>query len=294
MSMQNLVKSRTYRERSQPDARKHLGLLEKHKDYVRRARDFHRKEDAIHKMKEKASFRNPDEFYMKMSHTKVEDGMHRKRAGESLTQDEMRKFKSEDASYVQMKHKQEAKKIAQLRANLHQLDAPLQNRHTIFVDAESEARSINVPRHGATPADIAVAPPMRREKKRRRAEAEVEAEAEGEAWEAGPADADGFNEDAEGEDGWADSSGDAVEWRSAPRLAGLSAKKREKLERARRAQYSELEQREERHAKMGKTLQRLGIEKALMGKGARKKLKSKGGAQEGAPKVFKWKPRRKT
>ena len=31
MAMRNLVKTRTYRERSQPGARKHLGLLEKHK-----------------------------------------------------------------------------------------------------------------------------------------------------------------------------------------------------------------------------------------------------------------------
>ena len=41
---------------------------------------------------------------------------------------------------------------------------------------------------------------------------------------------------------------------------------------------------------MSKTLQRISIEKALMGKGARQKLTPK---EEGGPRVFKWKPRRK-
>ena len=71
-SLKNIVKVRTYRERDQPAARKHLGLLEKKKDYKLRAKDYHRKEDAIKALKEKASFKNPDEFYFKMTHTKME------------------------------------------------------------------------------------------------------------------------------------------------------------------------------------------------------------------------------
>ena len=69
-SLKGLVKTRTYRERSQPKARAKLGMLEKHKDYVQRARDFHRKEDELRKMQEKASFKNPDEFYFNMVRTK--------------------------------------------------------------------------------------------------------------------------------------------------------------------------------------------------------------------------------
>ena len=71
-SLKNLVKTRTYRERAQPKARAKLGMLEKHKDYVKRARDFHQKEDAINKMKEKASFKNQDEFYFKMINSKLQ------------------------------------------------------------------------------------------------------------------------------------------------------------------------------------------------------------------------------
>ena len=47
-----------------------LGMLEKHKDYKLRAVDFHRKEDALQKMKEKAALKNPDEFYFNMVRTK--------------------------------------------------------------------------------------------------------------------------------------------------------------------------------------------------------------------------------
>ena len=67
---------------------------------------------------------------------------------------------------------------------------------------------------------------------------------------------------------------------------------RARLEKARAQQYSELEQRQERHQKMGKALQRIGIEKALMGKGARKKLRKPKDGQ-GGPKTFKWRQRRK-
>ena len=109
MSMRNLLKTRTYRERSQPAARQHLGLLEKKKDYKLRAKDFHRKEDAIQKLREKASFRNPDEYYFGMAHTKVEGGVHRKAAAEQPTQDELKSFKKEDAGYLMVKQTAEAK-----------------------------------------------------------------------------------------------------------------------------------------------------------------------------------------
>ena len=69
-SLRNAVRRREHKERSQPKARQRYGLLEKHKDYKLRAVDFHRKEDALKKMKEKAALKNPDEFYFNMVRTK--------------------------------------------------------------------------------------------------------------------------------------------------------------------------------------------------------------------------------
>ena len=71
-SLKNAIPKRKYRERSQLQKRKHLGLLEKHKDYKLRAKDFHNKEDKINKLKTKARLKNPDEFYFKMINSKIE------------------------------------------------------------------------------------------------------------------------------------------------------------------------------------------------------------------------------
>ena len=294
-NLRNLLKTRTYRERSQPASRQHLGLLEKKKDYVLRARDFHRKEDAIKKLKEKAAFRNPDEYYFKMAHTKVEGGVHRKEREEQPIHDELRKFKREDAGYLMVKQTAEAKKIEKLRASLHMLDAPLQNKHTFFVEPEAVASSSgghsgdsgganhpDLSGRGGTPAELAAA--GRRKEQRKRAR-EEEAQASAAA-----------DEDEEAED----AQDDARVERPA-----VSKKARLKLERARAAKYDELQQRQERHSKMGRALERIGLEKALMGKGARRKLKPKkqlgvadadgagGGGGGGAPRQFKFKQRRK-
>ena|SRR6185369_5292565 len=72
-TLRNAVHRRDHKERAQPLAREKRGLLEKHKDYVLRAKDYNFKQKRLKSLKEKALFRNPDEFYFKMinARTKV-------------------------------------------------------------------------------------------------------------------------------------------------------------------------------------------------------------------------------
>ncbi len=69
-SLRNAVPQKTHKERHQPGKRQKLGLLEKHKDYVQRAKDYNKKQATIKKLEQKAAFRNPDEYYFKMVNTR--------------------------------------------------------------------------------------------------------------------------------------------------------------------------------------------------------------------------------
>jgi hypothetical protein len=74
-SLRNSLHRRNHKERSQLSHRQRFGILEKHKDYVLRARDYHSKQDRIQRLRQKAADRNKDEFYFGMNKqsTKVLD-----------------------------------------------------------------------------------------------------------------------------------------------------------------------------------------------------------------------------
>ncbi|KAI0106792.1 U3 small nucleolar RNA-associated protein 11 [Daldinia grandis] len=76
-SIRNAVQRRVHRERAQPQERQRLGLLEKHKDYSLRAKDFNKKKAQLRALRQKAADRNEDEFYFGM--------MSRKGPGDSLS-----------------------------------------------------------------------------------------------------------------------------------------------------------------------------------------------------------------
>jgi transcription initiation factor TFIID subunit TAF12 len=71
-SLRNSIHRRNHKERSQPAHRTRLGFLEKHKDYVKRARDYHSKQDRLRRLRQKAAERNKDEFYFGMVKEKTQ------------------------------------------------------------------------------------------------------------------------------------------------------------------------------------------------------------------------------
>lgn len=71
-SLRNSLHRRNHKERSQLAHRSKLGLLEKHKDYVLRARDYHSKRERITNLRRKAADKNKDEFYFGMVNQRTE------------------------------------------------------------------------------------------------------------------------------------------------------------------------------------------------------------------------------
>ena len=70
-SLRNSLHRRNHKERSQLAHRAKFGILEKHKDYVLRAKDYHSKQERIKTLQRKAADRNKDEFYFGMVHGKT-------------------------------------------------------------------------------------------------------------------------------------------------------------------------------------------------------------------------------
>lgn len=71
-NLRNVVKRSTHKERHQLSHRQHLGLLEKKKDYVQRAKNYHQKKDYLKSLEEKTRLRNEDEFSHKMLNSRVD------------------------------------------------------------------------------------------------------------------------------------------------------------------------------------------------------------------------------
>ncbi|XP_057547542.1 probable U3 small nucleolar RNA-associated protein 11 isoform X2 [Amaranthus tricolor] len=142
-SIRNAIPKRTYKERSQPASRKKFGFLEKHKDYVIRAREYHKKEETLRILKEKAANRNPDEFYFGMIRTKTINGVHRPESeANKYTPEELSLMKTQDIGYVLQKLQIEKKKVEKLKATLHNLDNQPSNRHIYFAEDREEANEL--------------------------------------------------------------------------------------------------------------------------------------------------------
>ncbi|KAJ3319315.1 UTP11-like, U3 small nucleolar ribonucleoprotein [Boothiomyces sp. JEL0866] len=149
-SLRKAAPRRTHKERSQPQARQHLGLLEKKKDYVLRARDYHRKEDTLLKLKQKAAFRNPDEFYFGMINSKTNKGQHILERNEKFDHETQQLMKTQDLNYVQYQQSINKKKIEKLKEGIHIIDESAKPNHTLYVDTEEEIKNFDVVEHFET------------------------------------------------------------------------------------------------------------------------------------------------
>ncbi|KAI0801134.1 small-subunit processome [Fomes fomentarius] len=128
-SLKNSLHRKSHKERSQLSHRTRLGILEKHKDYVLRARDYHSKQDRINRLREKAATRNKDEFYFSMTRERTEGGVHvTNRGNEALPVDIVKVLKTQDENYLRTMRAAGLKKIDKLKEELSQLANLLQAR----------------------------------------------------------------------------------------------------------------------------------------------------------------------
>ncbi|XP_043239834.1 probable U3 small nucleolar RNA-associated protein 11 [Amphibalanus amphitrite] len=147
-SLRNAVKGQKFhRERHQPAARQHLGLLEKKRDYKQRANEENKKKHQLKALKRKALNRNPDEFYFHMVNSRTKEGRHHEvEAGDELPEDQLALLQSQDIRYIRQRRQLETKKLARLTAELHLLDAEgkPKNTHVFFTDDKKQARTLDV------------------------------------------------------------------------------------------------------------------------------------------------------
>jgi U3 small nucleolar RNA-associated protein 11 len=279
-SLRNAVKRVAHKERSQPISRQHLGILEKKKDYKKRAIDFHQKEDRIKAMREKANNRNPDEFYFGMHNSQVKDGKHKK--GEDyrdLPPEMVQLMKDQDLSYVRMQKQKDNKKAERLQASLHLLgrddddddddgeSKAKKRKHTIFVDSQQEADEFDVAEHFDTLPELA----GRSFNRLRKADVEKLAKAKT------------TNVDDEDEKEYQPTSRELE--------AKLKVERRvaRKIARSRNSAYGEMEARLQRAKQLQQAEDHLVTEKLVAGKGRKRKIK---GAEDGKPAQYKWRRKR--
>ncbi|EGR31933.1 hypothetical protein IMG5_099610 [Ichthyophthirius multifiliis] len=142
-TFKNLKIGRKHRERGQLKEREHLGLLEKKQDYKKRAKHYHKINDILNNLKQKARLKNDDEFYFKMQRAKIIDGKHVEQNQEDENEDfDKNEFKSlvkaKNMNLIKVQKHKDMKQIQKLQAQLHNLEGPKMNQQKYFVDSKEE------------------------------------------------------------------------------------------------------------------------------------------------------------
>ncbi|KAL8974660.1 MAG: hypothetical protein Q9197_001094 [Variospora fuerteventurae] len=155
-SMQNAVQRRNHKERAQPAQREKWGVLEKHKDYSLRAKDYNEKKKRLKILWEKAIERNPDEFSYGMLSSKTDQHGRRiqDRGNATLSQDAAKLLKTQDAGYLKTTLQQTRSRREKTEQQFHLLNDLVgvqllgggndakSGRHIIFAVELSEQNTI--------------------------------------------------------------------------------------------------------------------------------------------------------
>ncbi|CCK68312.1 rRNA-processing protein UTP11 KNAG_0A06550 [Huiozyma naganishii CBS 8797] len=137
------VQKKQHRERSQLAGRARLGFLEKHKDYVKRAQDFHKKQNTLKILRGKTKERNPDEYYHAMNTRKVDSKglLIASRHGDletSLSMEQVKLLKTQDSNYMRTLRLIESNK-AQKKQD--ELMFQANGKHTVFVEEKDQLQN---------------------------------------------------------------------------------------------------------------------------------------------------------
>ncbi len=92
-------------------------FLEKHKDYVLRAKDYNRKKNELKTLRLKAALRNDDEFSFGMVKSKVKGNVHSKTETNTPTGAEINRMKRQDMNLVRMRIESTEKQLEKRTAS---------------------------------------------------------------------------------------------------------------------------------------------------------------------------------
>ncbi|KAA6416370.1 MAG: U3 snoRNP-associated Utp11 [Lasallia pustulata] len=165
-SMRNAVQRRNHKERAQPLEREKWGVLEKHKDYSLRAKDYNEKKKRLKILRQKAADRNPDEFHFGMMSSKTHNGGQKlaDRGNKVLSHDAVKLLKTQDAGYLRTMAQRTRKERERLEEEyiLGEGDGVVvlggnsrgsDGQHTIYVESTAEQKRFNPAEFFATTAD---------------------------------------------------------------------------------------------------------------------------------------------
>ncbi|KAJ5664547.1 hypothetical protein N7507_005278 [Penicillium longicatenatum] len=127
-SMRNAVQRRNHKERAQLEGREKWGILEKHKDYSLRAKDYNAKKAKIKRLEEKARDRNPDEFHFGMMGGQNQTQGKHGRGGvgrasaAGLSHDAVKLLKTQDQDYLRTAGERIRRQIETLQRDIQLQD----------------------------------------------------------------------------------------------------------------------------------------------------------------------------